>query len=68
MTLSLRCHGAHSARTVLLLHSHCVVSVKTPGMTTALHNDPCVRPRSSVNVVADLTTWLSRPYGDPIVL
>ena len=59
--LSLRVHGAHSTCAALSRRCHCVSknAVQSPckrhGRPRRLHNDPCVRPRSSYCVVGDLT-------------
>ena len=47
-------------------------SVQSPckrhGRSRRLHNDPCVRPRSSYCVVGNLFVWLWWPYGVPSAL
>ena len=62
----------HSVATALRMQWHLQERLQSPckrrGRPRRLHNDPCVRPRSSYCVVGDFTARLWWPYGVPSAL
>ena len=64
-----RFHGFATALRTQWHLQECVQSpCKCHGWPQHLHNDPCVRPRSSYCVVGDLSSGLWWPYGVPSAL